>query len=75
MGAPFIPSLKQVSDASRKLPIPDLWPDDNYVIPIANSQVTRDLKFRKLAFENTDRELCYHWVYEGKITVETHIAS
>ena len=75
MGTSFIPSLKQVSEASRKLPIPDLWPDDSYVIPIANSQITQDLKFRKLAFENADGELCYHWVYEGKITVETQSAS
>ena len=75
MGTPFIPSLKQITEASSKLPIPDLWPDDNYVIPIANSQVTQDLKFRKLAFKNSESELCYHWVYEGKVTVETQIAS
>lgn len=75
MGTPFIPSLKQVSEASSKLPIPDLWPDDGYIIPIANSHVTQDLKFRKQAFRNSDDELCYHWVYEGQITVETHTAS
>lgn len=74
MAAPFIPSLKQVSEASNKLPIPDLWPDDSYVIPIANSRVTQDLKFNKMAFRNAESELSYHWVYEGKITVETQIS-
>ncbi len=75
MGTPFIPSLKQVSEASSKLPIPDLWPEDSYVIPVANSRVTQDLKFRKLAFKNLESELCYYWVFEGKITVETQIVS
>jgi hypothetical protein len=48
---------------------------DSYIIPIANSSVTQDLKFRKLAFKNSESELCYHWVYEGKITVETQMVS
>ena len=75
MSTPFIPSLKQVSEASLKLPIPDLWPDDIYIIPIANSHITQDLKFVKQAFRNEESELCYHWVYEGKITVETQITA
>ena len=71
MSESFIPSLKQVAEAAEKLPIPDLWPEDSYLIPIANSRTQQDLTFKKLAFRNPDDELCYHWVYHGKVTVET----
>ncbi len=71
MGVPFIPSLKQVSEAGEKLPIPDLWPDDSYIIPIANSHSKQDLHFKKLAFRDREDELFFHWVYDGKVTVET----
>ncbi len=73
MSTPFIPSLKQIAEAADKLPIPDLWPEGSYLIPIANSSVKQELKFKKLAFKDSNDNLCYHWVYEGQVTVETSI--
>ncbi|MBC9890432.1 MAG: hypothetical protein F7B06_11475 [Opitutae bacterium] len=71
MDQPFIPSLKQVAEAAEKLPIPDLWPEDSYLIPIPNTHSKQDLKIHKLAFRNLENQVCYHWVYDGKVTVET----
>jgi len=71
MASYFIPSLRQVEEAAEKLPIPDLWPEDNYVIPIANSQLKQDITFQKQAFRDEEDRLCYHWVYNGKVTVST----
>jgi|GEM_PF-1225101 len=71
MASFFIPSLRQIEEAAAKLPIPDLWPDDQYIIPIANSQVKQEVVFQKQAFRDEDEQLCYHWIYNGKVTVST----
>jgi len=65
----FIPTLQQVQTASRELPLPDLWPEEQYVVAVQGRRKIHEMNFRKIAFLNKSKEKVYRWVYEGKVFV------
>lgn len=70
MSSRFIPSLRQLRTAADRLPNPQTWPDETYIVPTGRG-LQRTLTFRRVAFDEGEGEREQRWVYEGKIFMPT----
>lgn len=64
----FIPNLKQINEAAKELPDPDLWPEPNYLCPVKVDGKQRSIEFT-LKTINRGKEQAPRWIYEGKVLV------
>jgi hypothetical protein len=66
--AKFIPNLKQINEAAKELPDPDIWPEPNYLCPLEADGQPRSIEF-SLKSITRGKEKAPRWIYEGKILV------
>lgn len=67
----FLPSLGQIRAASEELPDPEIWPEDEYSVPIEGSKKVHEVIFNRIKFASRSNGRTYRWVYEGKILIRT----
>jgi len=67
----FIPSLGQIRAASEELPDPEIWPDNEYTVPIESGKLVQELAFQRVKFTRSNGRT-YRWVYEGKVLIRLH---
>lgn len=70
----FLPSLKQIHEASKSLPDPVEWPDDLYVVTIKAKEKTVGIEFKRIKF-TVSGERSHRWIYEGKVLIRMRDAS
>ena len=64
----FLPNLTQLQEATKELPDPEEWGEDNYTHQLLVNNQRKTLEFvRKRITRGSQRP--YRWVYEGKILI------
>ncbi len=69
MSERFVPNLKQVEQAAQQLPDAEIWPEDEFLVPL-DSHTDRQLTFRRIRFNSRSQGKTYRWVYDGKVLVK-----
>lgn len=67
----FLPSLSQLRAASHELPDPEIWPEDEYIVPIESAKRVHQVSFSRVKFASRSNGRTFRWVYEGKILIRT----
>jgi len=64
----FIPNLKQLNEASKELPDPDIWPEKTYRCPVEvdGKQCTIEFTLKSI---NRGKKQAIRWIYEGKVLI------
>ncbi len=65
----YIPSIKEIQEASQMLPNPDKWDDEDFTVPLRKHERRVHVGFRKVKYANSSEERSYRWVYEGKVLI------
>ena len=64
----FLPNLSQLQEATKELPDPEEWHEDNYIHQLLVNNKRKTLEFvRKRITRGSQRP--YRWVYEGRILI------
>ena len=64
----FLPNLTQLQEATKELPDPEEWDEDNYIHQLLVNNKRKTLEFvRKRITRGSQRP--YRWVYEGKVLI------
>ncbi|WOO40353.1 hypothetical protein [Rubellicoccus peritrichatus] len=71
----FLPSLSQVRAASEELPDPEIWPENEYSVPIEGSKKVHEVIFSRVKFASRSNGRTYRWVYDGKILIRSNKGS
>ena len=72
--ARFIPNLKQLNEASKELPDPDLWPEKTYLSPVEDDGKKHAIQFTLKSIKR-GKEQTPRWTYEGKILIRNRDTS
>ena len=70
----FMPNLKQLNEATKELPDPDLWPEKTYCCPLEVDGKQRTIEFT-LKRITRGKERTPRWVYEGKLLIRKRDAT
>lgn len=71
----FLPSLSQIRAASSELPDPEIWPDNEYSVPVESSKRVYEIVFNRIKFASRSSGRTYRWVYDGKVLIRLHRSS
>ncbi len=71
----FLPSLGQLRTASEELPDPEIWPEEEYIVPIEGSKKVHQVVFSRIKFSSRSNGRTYRWVYNGKVLIRTRNSS
>lgn len=72
MSSRFLPSLGQLQRASKRLPDPREWPNDECTIPVDEDEEDGyEFSFKKVKFNSRTNGKTCKWVYDGKLMVNT----
>jgi len=64
----FLPNIKQLEEAAKELPDPELWPDPSYRVLVVVKDQQQEIKFVRKQISRGDN-LSPRWVYEGKVLI------
>jgi hypothetical protein len=64
----FIPNLTQLTEASKELPDPELWPQSSYQCPLEVDGKQRSIEFALKSISRGKKQTP-RWIYEGKVLV------
>lgn len=71
----FLPSLGQLRAASEELPDPEIWPEEDYIVPIESGKRVHQVTFSRVKFASRSNGRTYRWVYQGKVLIRTSKSS
>lgn len=71
MSERFLPSLGQLKTAAEELPDPEIWPEDEYVVPLEGKQTVHQILFNRVKFSSRSNGRTYRWIYHGKVMIRT----
>ena len=63
-----MPNLKQLNEATKELPDPDLWPEEIYQCPLEVDGKLQAIEFSLIQITR-GKEQTPRWVYEGKLLI------
>lgn len=69
MSERFIPSITQLKTATEELPDVELWPEEEYVVPIEGRRRSYSISFRKVKYKSRAGDKTCRWMYDGKVMV------
>lgn len=65
----FIPSLSQIRLAAKELPDPEIWPEEDYIVPLESSSSVYEVTFQRIKFRSRRNGTNYRWIYNGRMLV------
>ena len=71
----FLPSIGQLRIASQELPDPEIWPEEEYSVPIEGSKKVHQIIFNRIKFASRSSGRTFRWVYNGKVLIRTQSKS
>ncbi len=65
----FLPSLNQIRLAAKELPDPEIWPGEDYIVPLESASSVYEVTFQRIKFRSKRSGTNYRWIYDGKLLV------